>query len=48
MLIAAVQRLAAAGELPVRASFVVEGEEESGGTSASTTSPPTPSRRWRP
>jgi acetylornithine deacetylase/succinyl-diaminopimelate desuccinylase-like protein len=34
MLIAAVQRLAAAGELPVRAAFVVEGEEESGGTSA--------------
>lgn len=34
MLIAAVQRLAAAGELSVRAAFVVEGEEESGGTSA--------------
>ena len=34
MLIAAVQRLAAAGELPVRAAFVVEGEEECGGTSA--------------
>ena len=34
MLIAAVQRLAAAGELPVRAAFVVEGEEESGGDSA--------------
>ena len=34
MLIAAVQRLAAAGDLPVRAAFVVEGEEESGGTSA--------------
>lgn len=34
MLIAAVQRLAAAGELPLRAAFVVEGEEESGGTSA--------------
>ena len=34
MLLAAVQRLAAAGELPVRAGFVVEGEEESGGTSA--------------
>jgi acetylornithine deacetylase/succinyl-diaminopimelate desuccinylase-like protein len=34
MLLAAVQRLAAAGELPVRAAFVVEGEEESGGTSA--------------
>ena len=34
MLIAAVQRLAAAGELPVRVGFVVEGEEESGGTSA--------------
>ena len=34
MLIAAVQRLAAAGALPVRAAFVVEGEEESGGTSA--------------
>ena len=33
MLIAAVQRLAAAGELPVRGRFVVE-EEESGGTSA--------------
>jgi acetylornithine deacetylase/succinyl-diaminopimelate desuccinylase-like protein len=34
MLVAAVQRLAAAGELPVRVGFVVEGEEESGGTSA--------------
>jgi acetylornithine deacetylase/succinyl-diaminopimelate desuccinylase-like protein len=34
MLLAAVQRLAQAGELPVRAAFVVEGEEESGGTSA--------------
>jgi acetylornithine deacetylase/succinyl-diaminopimelate desuccinylase-like protein len=34
MLIAAVQRLAAAGELTVRAAFVVEGEEESGGDSA--------------
>ncbi|MGE0029052.1 MAG: M20/M25/M40 family metallo-hydrolase [Thermoleophilia bacterium] len=34
MLVAAVQRLAAAGELPVRAAFVIEGEEESGGTSA--------------
>jgi acetylornithine deacetylase/succinyl-diaminopimelate desuccinylase-like protein len=34
MLIAAVQRLAATGDLPVRAAFVVEGEEESGGTSA--------------
>jgi acetylornithine deacetylase/succinyl-diaminopimelate desuccinylase-like protein len=34
MLLAAVQRLAAAGELPVDAAFVVEGEEESGGTSA--------------
>ncbi len=34
MLLAAVQRLAAAGELPVRASFVVEGEEECGGDSA--------------
>jgi acetylornithine deacetylase/succinyl-diaminopimelate desuccinylase-like protein len=34
MLLAAVQRLAAAGELPVRVAFVVEGEEESGGTSA--------------
>ena len=34
MLIAAVQRLAAAGELPVRVGFVVDGEEESGGTSA--------------
>ena len=34
MLVAAVQRLAAAGELPVRAAFVIEGEEESGGSSA--------------
>jgi acetylornithine deacetylase/succinyl-diaminopimelate desuccinylase-like protein len=34
MLLAAVGRLAAAGELPVRAAFVIEGEEESGGTSA--------------
>ena len=34
MLVTAVQRLAAAGELPVRAAFVIEGEEESGGTSA--------------
>jgi acetylornithine deacetylase/succinyl-diaminopimelate desuccinylase-like protein len=34
MLIAAVQRLAAAGELPVRVGFVIDGEEESGGTSA--------------
>ncbi|HEX2504398.1 MAG TPA: M20/M25/M40 family metallo-hydrolase [Miltoncostaeaceae bacterium] len=34
MLVTAVQRLAAAGELPVRVGFVVEGEEESGGTSA--------------
>ena len=34
MLIAAVQRLAAAGDLRVRASFVVEGEEESDGDSA--------------
>lgn len=34
MLIAAVQRLAAAGELPVRAAFVVEGEEECGGDTA--------------
>jgi acetylornithine deacetylase/succinyl-diaminopimelate desuccinylase-like protein len=34
MLVAAVQRLAAAGELPLRVGFVVEGEEESGGTSA--------------
>ena len=34
MLLVAVQRLAAAGELPVRVGFVVEGEEESGGTSA--------------
>jgi len=34
MLIVAVQRLAAEGTLPVRAAFVVEGEEESGGTSA--------------
>ena len=34
MLLAAVQRLSAEGRLPVRAAFVVEGEEESGGTSA--------------
>ena len=34
MLVAAVQRLAAAGELPVRAAFVIVGEKESGGTSA--------------
>ncbi len=34
MLLAAVRRLAARGELPVRAAFVVDGEEESGGTSA--------------
>jgi acetylornithine deacetylase/succinyl-diaminopimelate desuccinylase-like protein len=34
MLIAAVQRLAAEGRLPVRAAFVIDGEEESGGTSA--------------
>ncbi len=34
MLIVAVQRLAAEGALPVRAAFVIEGEEESGGTSA--------------
>jgi len=34
MLMAAVQRLAAAGGLPVRAAFVVEGEEECGGDSA--------------
>jgi len=34
MLLAAVQRLAAEGRLPVRAAFVVEGEEESGGRSA--------------
>jgi acetylornithine deacetylase/succinyl-diaminopimelate desuccinylase-like protein len=34
MLLAAVQRLADAGELGVRAAFVVDGEEESGGTSA--------------
>ncbi len=34
MLIAAVQRLAAEGRLPVRAAFVVDGEEESGGSSA--------------
>jgi acetylornithine deacetylase/succinyl-diaminopimelate desuccinylase-like protein len=34
MLLAAVQRLAGEGRLPVRAAFVVEGEEESGGTSA--------------
>lgn len=34
MLLAAVQRLAAAGRLPVRAAFVIDGEEESGGDSA--------------
>jgi acetylornithine deacetylase/succinyl-diaminopimelate desuccinylase-like protein len=34
MLVVAVQRLAAEGRLPVRVSFVIEGEEESGGTSA--------------
>jgi acetylornithine deacetylase/succinyl-diaminopimelate desuccinylase-like protein len=34
MLIAAVQRLAAAGRLPVRAAFLIDGEEESGGSSA--------------
>lgn len=34
MLLAAVQRLAAAGELPVRVAFVIDGEEESGGDSA--------------
>lgn len=34
MLLAGVQRLAAASELPVRVGVVVEGEEESGGTSA--------------
>ena len=34
MLLAAVQRLAAAGRLPVRAAFLIDGEEESGGTSA--------------
>jgi acetylornithine deacetylase/succinyl-diaminopimelate desuccinylase-like protein len=34
MLIAAVQRLAAEGRLPVRAAFVIDGEEESGGSSA--------------
>lgn len=34
MLLAAVQRLATAGRLPVRAALVVDGEEESGGTSA--------------
>ncbi len=34
MLVAAVQRLAATGELPVRVTFVIDGEEESGGDSA--------------
>ncbi len=34
MLVVAVQRLAAAGALPVRAAFVIDGEEESGGDSA--------------
>lgn len=34
MLLAAVRRLAARGELPVRAAFIIDGEEESGGTSA--------------
>ena len=34
MLLAAVQRLAGEGRLPVRAAFLVEGEEESGGSSA--------------
>lgn len=34
MLLVAVQRLAGAGELPVRVTFVIDGEEESGGDSA--------------
>lgn len=34
MLLAAVQRLAAAGALPVHVSLVIDGEEESGGTMA--------------
>jgi acetylornithine deacetylase/succinyl-diaminopimelate desuccinylase-like protein len=34
MLIAAVQRLAAAGDLPVHVRFVIDGEEECGGDSA--------------
>lgn len=34
MLLAAVQRLAAGGTLPVHVSFVIDGEEESGGTTA--------------
>src|SRR5205085_9255712 len=34
MLLAAVQRLAASGRLPVRAAFLIDGEEESGGSSA--------------
>jgi acetylornithine deacetylase/succinyl-diaminopimelate desuccinylase-like protein len=34
MLVAAVQRLAAAGELPVRVTLLIDGEEESGGDSA--------------
>jgi acetylornithine deacetylase/succinyl-diaminopimelate desuccinylase-like protein len=34
MLLVAVQRLAGAGALPVRAAFLVDGEEESGGSSA--------------
>ncbi len=36
MLIAAVRRMVEAGTLPVRAAFVVDGEEESGGDSAVT------------
>lgn len=36
MLIVAVRRLASEGRLPVRAAFVVDGEEESGGDSAVT------------